>query len=243
MIVLGIDTATSAASVCLGSEEGPLASAMLDRPRGHGGFLDPAIAFCAERAGVGLREVDGVAVTLGPGLFTGLRVGLATAQAFAHARQLPTVGRSSLDLVAFGYRHVRPDRVIVAVLDARRGELFWARYRPTADGVQRTSDQIVGSPERLAAELAADGEDVLCVGEGAQRHTAALSSARAQVAAAWAPQPSAVTLVELAVPAFARQATQRPEDLRPVYLRAADARISWRNRGAVLGGTAAEEAR
>ena len=57
MIVLGIDTATSAASVCLGSEDGPLASALLDRPRGHGGFLDPAITFCAEQAGMDLREV------------------------------------------------------------------------------------------------------------------------------------------------------------------------------------------
>ena len=236
MNVLGIETSTARSSVCLGSERGLLATAALGRAQAHGEFLAPAIRFCLERAGVGLETIDGVAVSVGPGLYTGMRVGLTTAQTLAHARQLPVVGQPSLDVLAFGFRHAAAvDRALFAVLDAKRGELFWAAYRATAEGVGRVTELRVGPPERLAGEVEAAGGAPICAGDGAAAHDALLTSAGGTVVTSWS-APSAVALVELALPRFLRRDTQRPEDLRAVYLRQPDAKIGWRNRGALHGG-------
>ncbi|HWH33496.1 MAG TPA: tRNA (adenosine(37)-N6)-threonylcarbamoyltransferase complex dimerization subunit type 1 TsaB [Egibacteraceae bacterium] len=237
MLILGIDTCTGRTSVALGSGDGVLASASLARPTAHGGFLAPAIEFCLRQAGAGVGDLHGVAVTLGPGLFTGMRVGIATAQALAHARRLPVVGLASLDLLAFRVRHAR--RPVCAVLDAKRKELFWAFYRPVPGGVQREGEFRVGPAEKLAAELEASGQDTLCVGDGAVAHRSLLESAGADVDPSPAlASPHAESLVELAVPRFLREETQRAEELRPVYLRQADARIGWRERGVLSGGMA-----
>jgi tRNA threonylcarbamoyladenosine biosynthesis protein TsaB len=234
VLILGIDTSTAQSSVCLGSEHGVVASATLARGQAHGEFLAPAIAFCLEQSGLAMRDVNGVAVSLGPGLFTGLRVGIATAQTLAHARRLPVVGLASLDLLAFPVRHVR--RLICSVLDARRGELFWSFYRAAPGGVQRLAEFRVGPPDKLAGEIEALPEEVLAIGDGAIAHRTLLESVGAGVGTQSTAHPSAQSLVELALPRFLREDTQRPEDLAPVYIRKADAKIGWKNRGALLGG-------
>ena len=236
MLILGIETSTLQSSVCLGTERGPLAVASLSRGRAHAEFLAPAIRFCLDQAAVPMSSVAGVAVSLGPGLFTGMRVGIATAQALAHARRLPVVGLNALDLLAFPVRYLRADRVICAVIDARRSELFWAFYRPSQGGVQRVTDLRVGPAPKLAGEIEAVREDVLCVGEGALTVASLLESAGAAVASVGNAHPTAWALVELALPRFLREETQHPDDLRPIYVRKADARISWQNRGALFGG-------
>ncbi|HEX6257557.1 MAG TPA: tRNA (adenosine(37)-N6)-threonylcarbamoyltransferase complex dimerization subunit type 1 TsaB [Euzebyales bacterium] len=236
MLILGIETSTMRSSVCLGTERGLLASATLGRGRAHAEFLTPAIAFCLQQGDVSLSSVAGIAVGLGPGLFTGMRVGIATAQTIAHARHLPVVGLNALDLLAFPVRWVHPDRLICAVIDARRSELFWAFYRPSAGGVQRVTDLRVGPAGKLAGEIEAVREDVLCVGDGAVAEASLLESVGAAVASHGSAHPSASALVELALPRFLREETQQPDDLRPIYVRKADARISWQNRGALFGG-------
>ncbi len=240
MLVLGIETCTPHTSVCLGTEQGLLASAALGRGNAHGEFLAPAIAFCLAQARQPIGAVAGVAVTVGPGLFTGMRVGIATAATLAHARRLPVVGQTSLDLLAFPVRHVR--RLVCSVLDARRGELFWAFYRPAPGGVQRVTEFRVGPPAKLAGEIEAVPDDVLCVGDGACAYRSVLESTGAEVGSPSMGTPTAEALVELSLPRFLREDTQRPEDLRPLYIRQADARISWRNRGALLGGKAPDGA-
>lgn len=238
MLILGIDTCTPRSSVALGTHEGVVASAALRQATGHGGFLTPAIAFCLDQAGAQVGDLTGIAVTLGPGLFTGMRVGIATAQSLAHALRLPVVGLASLDVLAFGVRHGR--RPVCAVLDAKRKELFWASYQPVPGGVQRVGEFRVGPAEKLAGELEAGREDVLCVGDGAIAHRLLLSGAGAEVCESLGQAyPDAGGLVELATPRFVREDTQRPEDLRPVYLRKADAKIGWQQRGVLAGGTIA----
>lgn len=244
MLVLGVETSTAQSSVCLATEQRVLAATTLGRPQAHAEFLAPGIAFCLEQAELDVSAVSGVAVSLGPGLYTGMRVGIATAQTFAHALRLPVVGLVSLDLLAFSVRHVR--RLVCAVLDARRGELFWGFYRSVPGGVQRIGELRVGPPERLAGEVEAMREDVLAVGDGAIAAAAKLESAGAEVShSPSTAYPSAQCLVELAVPRFLREQTQRAEELRPVYLRQADARINWQQRGALYGGrpAPAEQAR
>lgn len=240
MLVLGIETSTPAASVCLATTAGVVANieigtGMPHLARAHGSFVTPAIQQCLTIAGVGPGAINGVAVSLGPGLFTGMRVGIATAQAFAHARRLPMVGLASLDLLAFPQRHVR--RLLCSVIDARRGELFWAFYRAAPGGIQRVTDFRSGRPEVLAGEIEALSEETLCVGDGAMAHAGLLESAGADVAGASAAHPGARALVELALPRFVREETRRPEELTPTYIRQPDAQINWAKRGALHGGT------
>jgi tRNA threonylcarbamoyladenosine biosynthesis protein TsaB len=235
MLVLGLETSTARSSVALVDHDRVVASASLGMARRHGEFVAPAIGFCLEQAGVDASRVTGVAVGLGPGLFTGLRVGIATAQAFAAARRLPVVGLTGLDVLAFRVRYSR--RLICAAIDARRGELFWALYRSSPGGVQRVGELTVGTAAQLAAELEATGEETLVVGDGALRYREEL--ARVDVVELAGPDsawPDAADLAELAVPRFVREDTQRPTDLQPIYLRQADARIGWETRGRLQGG-------
>lgn len=237
MLVLGIETCTPHTSVCLATEKGVLAACELGRGNAHGEFVAPAIEFCLEQAQLPISAVSGIAVSLGPGLFTGMRVGIASAQMLAHARRLPVVGLNSLDLLAFPVRHSR--RLICSALDAKRGELFWAFYRAAPGGVQRVSEFRVGPPEKLAGEIEAVPDDVLCVGDGALAYRHLLESTQAEVGSASMAYPNAHALVELALPRFIREETQRPEDLRPIYIRKADAKINWQHRGALHGGKTA----
>lgn len=241
MLVLGIETATPQSSVALASHQGLVASATLGAAasggRGHAEFVVPAVQRCLAAAGCAIGDLTGVAVGLGPGLYTGMRVGIASAQGIAHASRLPVVGVSSLDLLALGGRYVR--RTVCAVIDARRGELFWAFYRQSPGGVQRLTEHRVGPPARLAGEIEALREDVLCLGEGAAVARTVLEATGAEVGTP-ALYPTAVALVELAVPRFLREETQRPEELKPVYLRDVDATISWHGRGALHGGRPGE---
>ena len=167
MLILGIETATGQVGCAIGGHEGVVASFSAARGARHVETLAPAIEFVCRQARIGLDEMGAVAVDVGPGLFTGLRVGVATAKAIAQALRVPTVGVSSLDLLAFPLRH--SNRVIVPVIDARRGEVFYAFYRQVPGGVQRLSPYLVGTPQDLASELVARGEECLLAGDGSVR--------------------------------------------------------------------------
>lgn len=233
MLVAAIESSTSRSSVALVDGDRVVAAASTTRPRRHGEFLTPSLAFCLSQAGVGVDRIGGVAVGLGPGLYTGLRVGIATAQTFAAARGLPTVGVSGLDVLAFGVRHA--DRVTCAVVDARRGELAWALYRPSPGGVQRIGEVELGTVDRLVAEIERSGERVLVVGDVGDDDRASLGRV-ADLAAPAA--PDAADLGVLTHPRFVREETVLPEQLRPIYLRGADATIGWEQRGRLRGGDA-----
>lgn len=236
MLILGIETSTPRSSVALVDQDTVVASASLGVPQRHGEFLGPALGFCLAQAGAAAADVTGVACGIGPGLFTGLRVGIATAQTFAAARSLPVVGLSGLDVLAYQVRHVR--RLICAVLDARRREVFWAFYRCAPGGVQRLTEPQVGSPQKLAAEIEARGEECLVLGDGALHYRDALADVDAEVAGTEVAWPDAADLARLAVPRFVREETDRPDRLQPLYLRHADARIGWQTRGRLRGGEA-----
>jgi tRNA threonylcarbamoyladenosine biosynthesis protein TsaB len=234
MRVLAIETSTSRSSVALIDGERILASASLGVPRRHGEFLAPAVRFCLDHAGVELRAVGGIAVGTGPGLYTGLRVGIATAQTLAAGLEVPTVGVSGLDVLAFRARHTR--RLVCAAIDARRGEVFWALYRPSPGGVQRVGELRLTTAEALAIELEGLGEPCLVVGDAGLTARDTLERVATVAAPSW---PDAADLAELAHPRFVREETVRPDQLAPRYLRHPDAAIGWQDRGRLRGGEAA----
>ncbi len=230
MLVLAIETATPQTSVAIGTEQGVIASASLSWGRGHGEVLIPAIERLQAWSEVRLSQLGGVAVGVGPGLFTGLRVGVSTARALAHVLGVSVVGIGSLDSLAFGVRHTRSR--IGAVIDAKRGEVFYAFYRPVPGGVTRETEYVVGAPERLAADLEASGEETLLVGGGALLYRRALEDAGTglEIGSVAHAFPSAEALLELAIPRFEREEASRPEQVVPLYLRKSDAEIGWAKR-------------
>lgn len=234
MLILAIETSTPRSSVCVADQDAVLASAGLGRAQRHGEFLAPAIEFCLRHAGFRPTDLAGVAVGLGPGLYTGLRVGIATARSIAAAHRLPVVGLSGLDVLAFQVRHAR--RLICASIDARRGEVFWAFYRSVPGGVQRATELRIGPPSKLAGEIEASGEECLVVGDGGVRYADVLREVDAELAGIEMASPDAADLAELAIPRFVREETKRQEELEPLYLRKADARIGWETRARLSGG-------
>ncbi len=237
MHVLAIESSTSRSSVAIVDHDRVVATAGLGVPRRHGEFIAPAIRFCLDQAGLTIDRLTGIAVGLGPGLFTGLRVGIATAQSLAASLHLPSVGMSSLDVLAFQVRYA--PGLTCAVIDARRGELYWAMYRASPGGVQRLTELRLGKIDQLSAELQSQGEDVLVVGDGALAYRKELNDVDVDLAGPETAWPDAAVLGELAVPRFVREETQRPTELQPIYLREADAQLGWEQRGRLRGGEGA----
>ncbi len=229
MLILGIETATERVSVAIGGHEGVIGLFEITKGRRHAETLVPAIEFTCQQAGIDLDEISVVAVDVGPGLFTGMRVGLAAGKAVAQALRIPMIGITSLDLLAFPSRHT--DRVVVPVIDARKGEVFYSMYRQVPGGIQQIADPQVGPVDELVADLMARNQDVLCVGDGARRYSEEiLDGYRCEIGGD--AFPSASPLVELAHSRALREEWVQAREIEPVYLRAPDALINWKTRAA-----------
>ena len=227
MLTLGIETATERVSVAIGGHEGVIGLFEITKGRRHAETLVPAIEFTLRQADIELDEIGVVAVDVGPGLFTGMRVGLASGKAIAQALRIPMIGISSLDLLAFRSRHT--ERVVVPVIDARKGEVFTAMYRQVPGGTQRIADPTVGSVDDLVADLMARNQDVLCVGDGARRYRdEILEGYHCEIGGD--EFPSAAPLVQLAHAQALREDWVQPNEIEPMYLRQPDAVINWSTR-------------
>lgn len=226
MIVVGIDTSTPQTSIAIGSEREILGRLQLAGTRRQE-QLAPALEQLLAWTEVDLEHVGGFAVGIGPGLFTGLRVGVQTAKTLAQATGAPIVGIASLDILAFAVRHTQ--RRIWAVIDARREEVFHAAYRAVPGGVMRETGYTVAPPSHLAADIEAQPGEVLAVGDGAILYRDALAElgGRVEVAGSAVAHPDAASLVELAVPRLMREEHDRLFDVMPMYLRKSDAEIAW----------------
>ncbi len=232
MITLGIETATQVVSVALGGDDGVLGVVEIMQGRRHAEILTPAIQFVCRQARVAISDIGAIGVDIGPGLFTGMRVGIASAKAMAQALDVALVGISSLDLLAFPLRHT--SKVIASVIDARKGEVFYAFYLPSPGGVQRVSEPRACSVDDFNADVMARGQDVLAVGDGAHRYRDEFDKGTEVADLA---HPSAATLVHLARGRALRSdvvatdhANKGPEAVQPLYLRAPDAQINWSTR-------------
>lgn len=232
MLILGISTSTAQVGCAIGGHEGILGAVHSTRGRRHAETLTPAIEFLCRQTRVQISDIGAVAVDLGPGMFTGLRVGIAAGKALAHARRLPMIGVASLDLLAFPLRHSH--RRIVCAIDAGRGEIFHASYRQSPGGVQRITQPEVATPDDLVSDLLATNEELLVVGDGALRYRDQLGDVtRAELADPGTAYPQAASLVQLAHPRALREDFVSPSELSPLYLRRPDAEINWQTRDSV----------
>jgi len=238
MLILGIESATSQVGCALGGPDGLIASAHTVRPRHHAESLAPQIDFIIDQAGVALSDVDAIAIDIGPGLFTGLRVGITTAISMAWTLGVPVITSTSLDLLA--HRVMIDDREILAVVDARRGEVFHARYRPEGSGLSQITEPAVARPDELAVTVASSGSGsgsgsgVLVVGDGARAHFDVFDALDGvDVAPSGFDRPSAVALVSLAGRIAEQDDFVDPSQVAPLYLREPDAKAKWEPGGSV----------
>jgi tRNA threonylcarbamoyladenosine biosynthesis protein TsaB len=232
MLALGIDTATRQVTVTVGSRDGVLGAITVASPPGapprHTEALAPAIDRLLRTIGIDVDALDVVGVGIGPGMFTGLRVGVVTGAALAVAIGVPVVPVVSLDLLAHPLRAVAGDAFVVPVIDARRAEVYGARYRRAgadADGLVRVSGYEIARPDDFAEELAALGEPVVLCGDGAHR-VELPARVRAVRAGAAFDRPNPTALLELTCDGADRGQVVRPQQLEPMYLRKSDAEVN-----------------
>lgn len=218
MNVLGLDTSTAATAACLLRSDGqafeviPGASDLTTPPL-HARELMPALARTIGEAGLGFADLDALAVGIGPGTFTGLRIGIATARALANARGLPLHPVSSLAALAAG----ADAPIALAAIDARRGEVFAALH----DQADERWAPFVARPGALAERVRDSALNPLAVGDGAVSYRREL-----EAGGAWIPPDDsplhvvrALRICRLA----ARVAPVAPEAVLPHYLRMPDA--------------------
>jgi tRNA threonylcarbamoyladenosine biosynthesis protein TsaB len=248
VIILAMESATDLVGAALLGDVPPRPSVTETGGRRHAEALTPAVQQVCQEAGVPLAAVDVIAVDVGPGLFTGLRVGVATAKALGQGLGIGVVGVGSLDILAAAAAARHPDRSpcqVVAVIDARRSEVFAARYR--FDGTDpsewdparhQSSPAARAEPQALVDQLAGMVDDgpLVLVGNGVARYQALFdqlpSVELSPGPALLAPPPE--TLARLArLRLLGGAVASDPLDVLPHYLREADATINWEQRAPV----------
>lgn len=251
MILLGMDTSTPATAVALRLADGETLEARDDPPRGarpgHTSQLLPLAAMLLSRAGVDWDALEGIAVGLGPGTFTGLRVGVASARALAQSLGVGLIGVSSLQALALPALGAREDLAgkvdgaagpprVLAVLDARRGEAFLAAYESggsngeEAGAMRERLSPRALRPEQLGEAIAAlerggSTRPWLAVGDGAVLFAEQLRSAGVEVAA----EDSRLHLLRAAALcelAMSSSAAETLEQVLPSYGRRPDAELA-----------------
>ncbi len=230
MIVLGFDTATPATAVALLDDAGAGGTDAIERRHepaagarpGHAAQLLALAAELLDEAGLCFADVDRIVVGLGPGTFTGLRIGVATARALAQGSGAELVGVSTLHALAIAAEPGAPaGSGVLAVIDARRGEAFAAGWR----GGEPLLEPLALGPAALAGRVADAGGSWLAVGDGALRFRADLEGAGCTVAPNDSPRHgvSALAICGLGLRASVGTA---PDLVVPDYLRLPDAVIA-----------------
>jgi tRNA threonylcarbamoyladenosine biosynthesis protein TsaB len=216
--VLAFDTATARGSVALVGEDGVCAEARVESAHRHSRWLLGTVEALLRGLDLAPADLDAFAVTVGPGSFTGLRVGLSSVQGLAVATGRPCVGRCTLDVLAVSAEGTAP--IVVPLMDAFRGEVYWAVYGPA--GAPPPEPRVA----KLEVALQGLPAGTAFVGDAAAQKREVIRDA---VPGAVFPDPHpflASTLGRLALGDLAQGRAVPPSALRPLYVRAADIRPS-----------------
>jgi tRNA threonylcarbamoyladenosine biosynthesis protein TsaB len=219
MILLAVDTSTTSCSVALFNNDRLLAEAIYAAGKTHSRHLMAMIQGMLEGCRCEPGDIGGIAVTRGPGTFTGLRIGISTVKGLAEATRAPVVGISSLAALAFPF--ALHDGPVVAMIDARRGEIYYNGYQGAAEPAAGAS---VGAPETAAATLP---ENSILVGSGALIYRDVFKTRCPRIRFADATQHviRAASVGRLAMQRFKQHDIDPIEDLIPEYVRKSDAQI------------------
>ncbi|WP_245574380.1 tRNA (adenosine(37)-N6)-threonylcarbamoyltransferase complex dimerization subunit type 1 TsaB [Desulfovirgula thermocuniculi] len=226
--MLGIEAATQVAAVAVVCGERLVAERLVNNQRTHSANLLPMLKGVMEDAQVGHRDLGGIAVSAGPGSFTGLRIGMATAKTLAQAWGLPVVGVGTLEALA--YALWGREGLICPVLHAKRGEVYAALYRTAKEGLLLVEGPMALSPPDLAQKLLEAGLPVTVTGDGALMHRELLQG-RLKDRISFAPEslmwPRAAHVAALGYRRLMQNKGCNPLELLPDYVRPSEAEIKW----------------
>lgn len=227
MKILGIETATLAGGVALISDLGLIAEYRLHVEIRHSERLLVAIDHILTESQTGLSDLDAIAISIGPGSFTGLRVGLATAKGLVIGAEKPMVVVPTLEAMAAAFPYAKMP--VAAFLHARRDEVFWALFDLGEGFPRRLLPDSAASPQE-ALDRIGDAGEVLFVGDGAVKHRDLILKRRS-VRAFFPPRalqfPSAAAVAELGLVRFLKGETTPSAEAVPVYLRPSTAELKW----------------
>ncbi|MEA1947536.1 MAG: tRNA (adenosine(37)-N6)-threonylcarbamoyltransferase complex dimerization subunit type 1 TsaB [Thermodesulfobacteriota bacterium] len=224
MKIIAVDTATRSCSVAVVEERSLLAEMTTVRKQTHSKHLMEMINRVMDLSGLTFYELDGFAVTSGPGTFTGLRIGISSVKGLATASGKPVVGVSSLDALAvqasfFPY-------LICPLIDARRGEVYFSRYRFQNGHLKKEADEQVFPPEKAVFDL---NEACLFIGDGAllyQKMILNKMGKSAFFASSFQNTIRASTVAYLGMNRFKNDDTDDVDKFVPHYIRRSDAELN-----------------
>jgi tRNA threonylcarbamoyladenosine biosynthesis protein TsaB len=224
-VLLAMETSGMCGSIALVTGERCIAEYSLQSKQTHSRRLLAGIDWLLGEAGLDWSEIGGVAISLGPGSFTGLRIGLSTAKGLAMAANIPLVGVTALDGLAAQFYY--PGRLVCPVLDARKQEVYAAFYRTGQIGVRRVSDYLVLPPEALADMIS---EPVILAGDGSAAYEE-LFRERLGEDAIIAPAaiffPQAAAIGQLAFAKWQSREFLDPGSAVPLYIRPSEAELKF----------------
>ncbi|NLJ56122.1 MAG: tRNA (adenosine(37)-N6)-threonylcarbamoyltransferase complex dimerization subunit type 1 TsaB [Firmicutes bacterium] len=234
MLLLALDTATRVCSVALGDERTILAEYSLNNRRTHSQDLLPLIISLLESSGIHKNQLTGLAVNVGPGSFTGIRIGLATAKGFCQGLDIPAVGVIGLEALA-GAAAFCP-ALICPVLDARRNQLYTALYRGGKDELQVLHPAAALTLPELLTVLNRYDEDIIFLGDALLSFSLKLSSAlgkRYREPPVSLQQNRAALILQRGLEIWEKKGGLPPVALEPFYLRLPEAerRLRAKRRG------------
>ncbi len=232
VLILAFDTSSPVCTVALTSEEALLSEMTVWAPRGHMARLMGMIDGAIREAGQPLDKVDAIAVGIGPGSFTGLRIGVSMARTFAQLLGKPILGIPSFDAVAS--RFTFSEAVICPVLDAKRGEIYTAIYEAADGGVSRLTDFKVMTPYAFCSTLQLEGYDkIVLAGDALQAYEGQFYDClgdKAVFASANLWWPSAGSIAAIAQTRAAAGEFDDLLALTPIYVRLSQAEEEWAKR-------------
>ena len=220
---LALDTATERASLALGTPGATRLEESIGGARRHAAALLPAIQSLLQRAGASLDDLRGIALSDGPGSFTGLRVGAAVAKALVHARSLPLWTAPSLLVRAAGV--ARGNELVLAIASALRGEVYAAAYRFLPEGIQTELIPSVRRPDELVSSTL---QPATIVGEAPAEIVAILENwVGKQMIGPPQGSPQAARLLDLIEQRGGAREVKAVREWEPVYGRPAEAQARW----------------
>lgn len=224
-LILSIETSTSICSVAIHEQGELLALAEIKEPGAHAEKLLLLVDELFEKSGLSFGDLDAVAVSQGPGSYTGLRIGVSTAKGIAYALEIPLIGINTLQAMAAS-QSVAPGDYVVAVLDARRKEVYTQTF---GDSLQELSPiEAVVLEEGVFGSILEKGR-VYFVGDGVEKVKEEVKSANALFIADWAISLSAKNMGVLASEKHARQEWEDLAYFVPNYLKEFKALQSTKN--------------
>ena len=230
MTILAMDTATMVSSVAVTTEDRVLAELTAETRFTHSETLVANIEEVLRLADVKREELSAVAVSLGPGSFTGLRIGLAAAKAIAYALSIPLVGVPTLEVLAAAFPS--PGAVVAPLIDAQKGNGYFALYRFTETGLVCEKDVCVASPEEIADAIANEESTVTLAGDFARKlmQKGVELPKNASLAPITHIMPRAALVAARGILRLQNGEGKSPMELEPIYVRRSEAEVLWEKR-------------